>query len=63
MKNISSWNIFLSILDSILKYRHKYKQRVRKCPDSDRLIDFMTRDLIDLYKVDTENKIKKVSEL
>ena len=45
---------------SILKYRYKYKQRVRKCPDSDRLIDFMTRDLIDLYKVDTENKIKKV---
>ena len=44
---------------SILKYHHKYKQRVRKCPDSDRLIDFMTRDLIDLNKVDTENKMKK----
>ena len=45
-RNFSYWNIITNI----------NKQIVRKCPESDRVIDFVTTEMIDLHEVATEDK-------
>ena len=46
------FHIFLNLTKGVLV---KNKQMVRKCPESDRFIDFVTTGLIDLHEAHTKN--------